>query len=88
MSWFNINVNESLSTLKGQISNVSHAVQDAFNENVLEPSTEHNTRHEMIDDDSILVGLEAANNKIDELSILCQSKDNEVSHKQTTMKTR
>lgn len=78
MSWFNINVNDSLNTIKGQISNVSHVVQDVFTEGILETSTESNKQNDSIDDDSILAGLEAANYKIDELTELCQSKDNEV----------
>lgn len=81
MSWFKLNVNDSLNTLKGQISNVVHDVQDAFIEGVLEENVDNrdagsdsvNAR-----DDSILAGLEAANYKIDELNALCGSKDDEV----------
>lgn len=78
MSWFNINVNESLNTIKGQISNVSHVVHDVFNEGILETPTETDKQNSSVDDDSILAGLEAANYKIDELTELCHSKDNEV----------
>lgn len=79
MSWFNLNVNESLNTLKGQISNVSNAVQEALTEGILETSEAESSRTEPIDDDSVLAGLEAANSKIDELTYLCQNKDSEVS---------
>lgn len=79
MSWFNLNVNESLNTLKGQISNVSNAVQEALTEGILETPEAESKRTEPIDDDSVLAGLEAANSKIDELTYLCQNKDSEVS---------
>lgn len=84
MSWFNLNVNESLNTLKGQISNVSHVVQGVLTEGILEDSAV-NERGDGVDgsrsgnsDDSILLGLEAANKRIDDLSLLCQDKDDEV----------
>lgn len=81
MSWFKLNVNESLSTLKDQISNVSTAVQDAFSEGILHE--ENNPAADAAcasdNDDSMLIGLEAANKRIDELNNLCESKDDEVS---------
>lgn len=107
MSWFNINVNESLNTLKGQISNVSNVMHDVFTEGILEehaastsetttttaeaaatlavppktvtPSTSSPNPIPMSSDDEILIGLEEANKKIDELNSLCETKDNEVS---------
>lgn len=111
MSWFNINVNESLNTLKGQISNVSNVMHDVFTEGVLEehtattsetttttakavaaattivppktvtpsPTSSPNPPIPVTSDDEILIGLEEANKKIDELSSLCETKDNEVS---------
>lgn len=91
MSWFNINVNESLNTLKGQISNVSNVVHDVFTEGILEePSTSTETATaapiksaidsvNLTTDDEILIGLEEANRKIDELHSQCEAKDNEVS---------
>lgn len=88
MSWFNLNVNESLNTLKGQISNVSHVVQGVLNEGILEDGATSvgNERtggdNNRSDDESILLGLEAANKRIDELSLLCQDKDEEVSTSQ------
>lgn len=81
MSWFNLNVNESLSTLKGQLSNVSNVVQEVFTEGILEenPSTS-SSYAETGDglDNELLLGLETANKKIDELNSQCESKDNEV----------
>lgn len=119
MSWFNINVNESLNTLKGQISNVSNVMHDVFTEGILDeqktttseapttaatttasmttaataavigttpvppkpvtPSTSTPNPIPMTSDDEILIGLEEANKKIDELNSLCETKDNEVS---------
>lgn len=94
MSWFNLNVNESLNTLKGQISNVSHAVQGVLTEGILEQdgaadgagpvrsgssSSAGDGGRSGNSDDSILLGLEAANKRIDDLSQLCQDKDEEVS---------
>lgn len=104
MSWFNINVNESLNTLKGQISNVSNVMHDVFTEGMLEeptattsptattmaaaaavspttvtPSTSLTRPIAVTSDDEILIGLEEANKKIDELNSLCETKDNEVS---------
>lgn len=113
MSWFNINMNESLNTLKGQISNVSNVMHDVFTEGILEehtettsetpttttsttataegattlsvppkpvtPSTSSPNPIPMTSDDEILIGLEEANKKIDELNSLCETKDNEVS---------
>lgn len=86
MSWFNLNVNESLNTLKGQISNVSHAVQGVLTEGILEDNADTNANEcsggdgnrGVNSDDSILLGLEAANKRIDDLSLLCQDKDEEV----------
>lgn len=88
MSWFNLNVNESLNTLKGQISNVSNVVQGVLTEGILEDDAENlrNERsggdggHSRSSDDSILLGLETANKRIDDLSLLCQDKDEEVSN--------
>lgn len=82
MSWFNINVNESLNTLKGQISNVSNVVHDVFTEGILEEpnaTTSTDSTAKTISDDEILIGLEEANRKIDELNSICETKDNEVS---------
>ena len=110
MSWFNINVNESLNTLKGQISNVSNVMHDVFTEGILEehtptssettatvdattpsstaaivppntvtPSTSSLNPIPITSDDEILIGLEEANKKIDELNSLCETKDSEVS---------
>lgn len=82
MSWFNINVNESLNSLKGQISNVSNVVHDVFTEGILEESTTDSLAPGAIkatSDDEVLIGLEEANKKIDELSSVCETKDNEVS---------
>lgn len=82
MSWFNINVNESLNSLKGQISNVSNVMHDVFTEGVLEESNTESTVPDTIkatSDDEVLIGLEEANKKIDELSSVCETKDNEVS---------
>lgn len=89
MSWFNLNVNESLNTLKGQISNVSHVVQGVLTEGILEDDADGvvneqrsdggNGSHSGNSDDSILLGLEAANKRIDDLSLLCENKDEEVS---------
>lgn len=81
MSWFNLNVNESLNTLKGQITNVSNVVQEVFTEGILEEDTgtsaENNDSTQI--NDEVVLGLESANRKIDELSTLCDAKDNEVS---------
>lgn len=112
MSWFNINVNESLNTLKGQISNVSsnvsNVMHDVFTEGILDehkegtsktmptttaaketattvppktvtPPTSSSNPIPLTSDDEILIGLEEANKKIDELNSLCETKDNEVS---------
>lgn len=105
MSWFNINVNESLNTLKGQITNVSNVMHDVFTEGILEehpPTTSETTTIPpaavlapptitpstssvnampavLTSDDEILIGLEEANKKIDELNSLCETKDKEVS---------
>lgn len=82
MSWFNLNVNESLSNLKGQLTNVSNVVHDVFTEGILEQNDSNtspkkeNTEQE---EDAVLVGLESANKKIDELNILCEAKDKKVS---------
>lgn len=88
MSWFNLNVNESLNSLKGQIvSNVSNVMHDVFTEGVLDEGTEGTSSDNQLDnrnanvtnvDDEILIGLETANKKIDELNSQCDSKDNEV----------
>lgn len=105
-------MNESLNTLKGQISNVSNVMHDVFTEGILEehtestsemptttttsttadeaatltvppkavtPSTSSPNPIPMTSDDEILIGLEEANKKIDELNSLCETKDNEVS---------
>lgn len=79
MSWFNLNVNESLNTLKGQLSNVSNAVHDVLTEGILEESDSASPKSDVCNESDVLIGLEAANRKIDELSDLCGSKDNEVS---------
>lgn len=87
MSWFNLNVNESLNSLKGQISNVSHVVQGVLTEGILEDNADGAVNVRSGDDggrsgnsdDSILLGLEAANKRIDDLSQLCHDKDEEVS---------
>lgn len=75
MSWFNLNVNESLNTLKGQISNVSNVVHDVLTETIAEhPQPSDNSAS----DTDILIGLENANKRIDELNALCDTKDTEV----------
>ena len=74
MSWFKLNVNDSLNTLKGQISNVSNVVQEVFTEGILDANDE-NTETET---DSV-VDLEAAIQKIDELHQICANRDEEVS---------
>lgn len=79
MSWFKLNVNESLNTIKGQISNVSHVVQDVFTEGILEDNKDDVATKSRDDEESLLTALESANSKIDELSTLCQGKDDEVS---------
>lgn len=82
MSWFNINVNDSLNSIKGQISNVSNVMHDVFTEGILEEEPIPNQTGETskaTSDDEILIGLEEANKKIDELNSLCETKDNEVS---------
>ncbi|XP_055297343.1 uncharacterized protein LOC129565953 isoform X2 [Sitodiplosis mosellana] len=81
MSWFNINVNDSLNSLKGQISNVSNVVHDVFTEGILEEEPIPKNASEpskATGDDEILIGLEEANKKIDELNSLCETKDNEI----------
>lgn len=85
MSWFNINVNESLTSLKGQISNVSNVMHDVFTEGILEEnasasnSGNNNPQSVLNSDDQLLASLETASKKIDELTSLCDTKDNEVS---------
>lgn len=75
MSWFNLNVNESLNTLKGQISNVSNVVHDVLTETIAEhPQSSDNSAS----DTDILIGLENANKRIDELNAQCDTKDTEV----------
>lgn len=85
MSWFNINVNDSLNSLKGQITNVSNVMHDVFTEGISEESTPPENAGELsstvTSDNEILIGLEEANKKIDELNSLCETKDNEVSKK-------
>lgn len=79
MSWFKLNVNDSLSSLKGQITNVSNAVQDAFAEGILD---EEGANRDTDDSNQITAEIvETANRKIDELSALCGSQENEVSKK-------
>lgn len=65
MAWFKLN--DSLNTLKGQISNVSNVVQEVFSEAI-------------IDEDSAepVAKLEEAVKKIDDLTNLCSTQDNEV----------
>lgn len=74
MSWFNLNVNESLNTLKGQISNVSNVVHDALTEKTVEEGEPN----ENSGDGELVIGLETANKRIDELNSLCETKDTEV----------
>lgn len=75
MSWFNLNVNESLNTLKGQISNVSNVVHDVLTETITDhPQPSDNSTS----NDDVLIGLETANKRIDELNALCETKDTEV----------
>lgn len=76
MSWFNkLNVNDSLNTIKGQLSNVSNVVHDVFTDD----TTDDIVTKQKEDEDSLLTALESANSRIDELSTVCQSKDDEVS---------
>lgn len=65
MAWFKLN--DSLNTLKGQITNVSNVVQEVFSEAI-------------IDEDSVepVAKLEEAVKKIDDLTNLCSTQDNEV----------
>ncbi|KAJ6638473.1 Thyroid receptor-interacting protein 11 [Pseudolycoriella hygida] len=65
MAWFKLN--DSLNTLKGQISNVSNAVQEVFTEAI-------------IDEDSVapVVKLEEAVKRIDELTNLNNTQENEI----------
>lgn len=87
MSWFNLNVNESLNSIKGQISNVSNVMHDVFTEGILEedasalagPSGSELRPSTATTDDQLLAGLETASKKIDELNTLCDTKDIEVS---------
>lgn len=79
MSWFKLNVNDSLNTIKGQISNVSNVVHDVFTEGIIEDTKEDIATKGKDDEESLLTALESANSKIDELSSLCQGKDDEVS---------
>lgn len=60
MSWF-----DSLNTLKGQLSNVTNVVQEAFNEGIVE-------------DDDPFTKLEDAKKTIDDLTNLCSTQDAEV----------
>lgn len=78
MSWFKLNVNDSLNSIKGQISNVSNVVHDVFTEGILDEKEGEVAASSREDDESLLTALEAANSKIDELSTLCQNKDDEV----------
>lgn len=77
MSWFNLNVNESLNNIKGQITNVSNAVHEVFTDEVSEGTSQK--KENQFQEYDVLIGLEAANTKIDELNKLCNTKDNEVS---------
>lgn len=65
MAWFKLN--DSLNTLKGQISNVSNVVQEVFSEAIID---EHSVEP--------VAKLEDAVREIDNLTNLCNSKDNEV----------
>lgn len=81
MSWFsNLNVNESLNTLKGQITNVSNAVHDVLNETIVEREEPNVSLGG--GDDEVLIGLETANKRIDDLNGLCETKDTEVGARQ------
>lgn len=91
MSWFsNLNVNESLNTLKGQITNVSNAMHDVLTETIVEKheSDENNLGGGGGGDDEVLIGLETANKRIDDLNALCETKDTEVSSKRQSFLTQ
>lgn len=91
MSWFKLNVNDSLNSLKGQITNVSNVVHDVFTEGILDDANANVTENAddaddgsprsvaTADDVSDVEMMEAANRKIEELSSLCTVQDSEVS---------
>lgn len=65
MAWFKLN--DSLNTLKGQISNVSNVVQEVFSEAIIDE-----------DHTAPVTKLEEAVKRIDDLSNLCSTQENEV----------
>lgn len=67
MSW--LKLNDSFNTLKGQISNVSNVVQEAFSESLNDDGQTNASE---------VVKLEDANKKIDDLTNLCATQDVEV----------
>lgn len=69
MAWFKLN--DSLNSIKGQISNVTNVVQEAFQEGISSNDTEENL-------DTYEEQLKEAARKIDDLTDLCSSQDNEV----------
>lgn len=74
MSWFKLNVNDSLNSLKGQISNVSNVVHDVFTEGILD---DPNANDDATGMDEVEM-MEAANRKIEELGSMCTARDSEV----------
>lgn len=69
MAWFKLN--DSLNSIKGQISNVTNVVQEAFQEGISGNDNEENL-------DTYEEQLKEAARKIDDLTDLCSSQDNEV----------
>ncbi|XP_037028086.1 putative leucine-rich repeat-containing protein DDB_G0290503 isoform X2 [Bradysia coprophila] len=65
MAWFKLN--DSLNTLKGQISNVSNVVQEVFSEAIIDENSAEP-----------VAKLEDAVKEIDHLTNLCNTKDNEL----------
>lgn len=65
MAWFKLN--DSLNTLKGQISNVSNVVQEVFSEAIIDENSAEP-----------VAKLEDAVKEIDHLTDLCNTKDSEV----------
>lgn len=77
MSWFKLN--DSLNTLKGQISNVTNVVQEAFQEGIVNNNEDNN---DGVDDnvDTYERKLVEAVSRIDDLTQLCSSQDTEASN--------
>lgn len=75
MSWFKLN--DSLNTLKGQISNVTSVVQEAFQEGIVNNDDNNDGDDENVD--TYERKLVEAVSRIDDLTQLCSSQDTEVS---------